>query len=211
MKSNFLFDMETADPDDMFALALLATHPRSNLVAVTIHPGGRDQVGLVKHILNILCKNVPVGVGNPKSNKQRVSEFHYGLLGKIPKQDPDGTATEVIGDAMSKHGEIHLVTGAALTNIADAAHALTNIPDGGRVSPGFFSKWTCQGGFAGDNIVPPEFRLAKFDGRLTCPTFNLKIEGSFPRMYATEYSTIQKQMNRFQEALIRVLTSLKMG
>lgn len=182
MKINFIFDMESSDPDDVFALALLATHPRSNLCGVTIHPGGKDQVGLVKHILNILGKsNVPVGVGNPKSNKPRVSQFHYDWLGRVPDQDADGTAIEVIHDVVTppkgisyEPKEFHLVTGAALTNIAAAANALTNIPEGGRVSsPGFFTKWTCQGGFAGDNIVPPEFRLAKFDGKITCPTFNL--------------------------------------
>ena len=172
MKTNFLFDMETADPDDVFALALLATHPRSNLLAVTIHPGGKDQVGLVKHVLNLLGKkNIPVGVGNPKSDKPRVSAFHYDWLGRVPDQEPDGTATEVIHDVLSPpHGipfekrEFHLVTGAALTNIAAAGLALTD---------GFFTKWTCQGGFAGDNIVPPELRLEKFNGRITCPTFNL--------------------------------------
>jgi pyrimidine-specific ribonucleoside hydrolase len=181
MIQNFLFDMETSDPDDVFALALLSTHPRSNLVAVTVHPGGKDQIGLVKHILNILGKSkIPVGAGNPKSNKPRVSQFHYDWLGRIPDQDPDGTAVEVIHDIITPLSEIsyesrefHLVTGAALTNIADAAHVLTNIPDGERVSPGFFTKWTCQGGFAGDNIVPPELRLPKFNGKLTCPTFNL--------------------------------------
>lgn len=32
--------------------------------------------------------------------------------------------------------------------------------------------WVAQGGFAGDSVVPPEHRLAKFAGRETCPTFN---------------------------------------
>lgn len=164
MKNDFLFDMETADLDDAFALALLATHPRSNLVGVTIHPGGPDQVGVVLHILNLLGKsNVPVGVGEPKSNKPRVSIFHYDWLGQIPAAVPHGSATEVIREALKGHPETHLVTGAALTNIGKAAR---------EVSP-FFPEWTCQGGFAGDNIVPPELRLEKFKGRLTCPTFNL--------------------------------------
>jgi pyrimidine-specific ribonucleoside hydrolase len=175
MKQNFIFDMETSDPDDVFALALLATHPRSNLVAVTIHPGGKDQVGLVKHILNLLGKsNIPVGVGSPKSDKLRVSQFHYNWLGKIPDQDPDGTAVEVIHDAITapysmaltlgfEPRKFHLVTGAALTNIA-AAYNSNNY---------LFDKWTCQGGFAGENIVPAEFVLEKFKGKNTCLTFNL--------------------------------------
>ena len=71
----FVFDMETSDPDDVFALALLATHPRSKLVGVTIHPGGLDQVGVVRHILDRLgCTGVPIGVGAPKSAKSRVSQ-----------------------------------------------------------------------------------------------------------------------------------------
>ncbi|CAM4891493.1 unnamed protein product [Rotaria socialis] len=30
-----------------------------------------------------------------------------------------------------------------------------------------------QSGFAGDDIVPEEKRLSKFNGRITCPAFNL--------------------------------------
>lgn len=33
-------------------------------------------------------------------------------------------------------------------------------------------RWVAQGGFAGDNIVPPQYRLKKFDGKIFCPTFN---------------------------------------
>jgi hypothetical protein len=33
-------------------------------------------------------------------------------------------------------------------------------------------RWVAQGGFAGDNIVPPEYRLKKFEGKIYCPTFN---------------------------------------
>lgn len=36
-----------------------------------------------------------------------------------------------------------------------------------------FNKWVCQGGFAGDSVVPEQFRLEKFKGLETCPTFNL--------------------------------------
>ena len=46
------FDMETQDPDDVMTLAILATHPRVELVGVTLTPGGSDQVGLVTHVLD---------------------------------------------------------------------------------------------------------------------------------------------------------------
>jgi pyrimidine-specific ribonucleoside hydrolase len=158
---NFFLDLETSDPDDIFALALLATHPRSNLLGVTVHPGGEDQVGLVKFVLESLGKVlIPVGAGSPKDLRTRVSEFHYRWLGNTPQEKPDGSATEVIEDVLKKNERVHLVTGAALTNIA-------------RVNHPTFSTWTCQGGFAGSNIMPPETQLPKFAGLLTCPTFNL--------------------------------------
>lgn len=30
----------------------------------------------------------------------------------------------------------------------------------------------CSGGFAGDSVVPPEYRMDKFSSKETCPTFN---------------------------------------
>jgi inosine-uridine nucleoside N-ribohydrolase len=33
-------------------------------------------------------------------------------------------------------------------------------------------RWVAQGGFAGDNVVPKEFRMKKFDGMVECPTYN---------------------------------------
>ncbi len=53
-KLPFHFDMETADPDDSMTLAVLATHPKVHLVSVSVHPGGTDQIGVVRHILRIL-------------------------------------------------------------------------------------------------------------------------------------------------------------
>jgi pyrimidine-specific ribonucleoside hydrolase len=164
MVQNLVFDLETSDPDDIFALALLATHPRSNLVGVTVYPGGKDQVGLVKHVLEMLGKSsIPVGSGQPKEEKLRVSRFHTEWLGDVQPKEADGSAVEVIKSSLAAFPDAQLVTGAALSNIARAAK---------EVSP-FFQSWTCQGGFAGDNIVPPEHRLAKFAGKVTCPTFNL--------------------------------------
>jgi len=160
----YLFDMETSDPDDVFTLALLATHPRAKLVGATIHPGGFDQVGIVRHVLDRLGRtDVPIGIGSLKKQTSKVSQFHYDWLGKISPCQPQGSATEVIKQVLLDFPTTHLITGAALTNIWKASS---------EVWP-FFRTWTCQGGFAGDNIVPPEHRLPKFAGKLTCPTFNL--------------------------------------
>jgi pyrimidine-specific ribonucleoside hydrolase len=119
----FFIDIETGDPDDIFALAILATHPWARLKGITVHPGGRDQVGLVKHVLKILEVDVPVGAGTPKDDRHRVSACHYKWYGTPEPRDPDGTAVEVILEACRKSPDLRLVTGAALTNIAAAARA----------------------------------------------------------------------------------------
>lgn len=49
---NIAFDMETQDPDDVLTLCLLATHPAVRLRAVTVNPGSKHQIGVVKHVLN---------------------------------------------------------------------------------------------------------------------------------------------------------------
>jgi hypothetical protein len=38
-KLDLIYDMETNDPDDFFALCLLLSHPRSTLRGVTLYPG----------------------------------------------------------------------------------------------------------------------------------------------------------------------------
>ncbi|MCD6069242.1 MAG: inosine-uridine preferring nucleoside hydrolase superfamily [Bacteroidetes bacterium] len=163
-KVPYHFDMETADPDDAMTLAILATHERVNLVSVSIHPGGHDQIGLVRHILNLLDRtDVKIGAGNPKSIASRVSGFHKNWVGNYTDSEADDTAAAIMAETLSKFPDCSLLTGAALTNV----HALQETTDI------FFSRWFCQGGFAGDNIVPKEHRLEKFDGMITCPTFNL--------------------------------------
>ena len=46
-----VWDMETGDPDDFLTLLLLLGHPQVNLKAVTVTPGTREQVGLVRQAL----------------------------------------------------------------------------------------------------------------------------------------------------------------
>ncbi|WP_294318829.1 hypothetical protein [uncultured Chryseobacterium sp.] len=63
-KIPFHFDLETADPDDAMTSAILATHPRVYLVSVSVHPGGKDQIGFVRKILNILDRE-DIRIGAP--------------------------------------------------------------------------------------------------------------------------------------------------
>lgn len=159
----FHFDMETADPDDAMTLSILATHPKVHLISVSIHPGGTDQIGVVRHILSLLGRqDVRIGAGTPKSIAPRVSYFHEKWVGKSEPAEADDTAANIMAETLRQFPDCTLLTGAALTN----PHAMY------QQTGTFFQRWFCQGGFAGDNLVPKEHRLAKFDGMIVCPTFN---------------------------------------
>lgn len=159
---NLLFDMETADPDDVLTLCMISNYPQVNLVGVTVTPGSRHQIGLVKHVLSKLEKDIPVGSKNKEHPKECVSAFHYNWLGNIGPAEPDGTGAEIIAQAIAKYPNLNIVCGASLGNIAAALEAGVTI-----------ERLVIQGGFAGDNIMPPELVLEKFRGKITCPTFNL--------------------------------------
>src|SRR5690606_15079424 len=66
---------------------------------------------------------------------------------------------------------VRLLTGAPLKN----PHSLYK-----KYPETIIDYWIGQGGFAGDSVVPKEYRLSKFDGKETCDTFNFNgdIEGA---------------------------------
>lgn len=163
--------METADPDDAMTLAWLATHPRVNLRGVTITPGGNDQVRLVRTILRRLGRSwdVHVGAANIDDGKQRISGFHRRWIPDWDRPaEPDGTPVEVLRRTLKFWPDAVLLTGAPLRNAIDF------FDEGGD----FFRSWTCQGGFAGSNVVDDADQLPKFRGKEVCATWNL---GGSPR------------------------------
>ncbi|WP_324787945.1 nucleoside hydrolase [Streptomyces sp. H51] len=157
-----VFDMETNDPDDVFTLCVLATHPWARLVAVTVMPGSDEQTGIVRHILGRLGVTVPVGAHRPGRDMKVVSGFHWKWLGKVPPAEPDAEARQLLLSAFAQEGAT-LLTGAPLKNPGALLEAKPDV---------HIPRWVAQGGFAGDSVVPPEHRLPKFEGRETCPTFN---------------------------------------
>ncbi|WP_246137130.1 MULTISPECIES: nucleoside hydrolase [Myxococcus] len=156
--------METSDPDDALTLCLLATHPAVALRAVTVTPGTLAQVGMVRHLLARAGRSdVPVGARNPAAEKESLSAFHTQWLGPLPPSAPDALAHEVLALVLGRFPEATLLTGAPLQNLRLLLELHPDIK---------LHRWVAQGGFAGDNVVPPEHRLPKFEGRRTCPTFN---------------------------------------
>lgn len=158
-----LFDMETSDPDDVAALCFLCSHKDVVLKAVTITPGTLEQVGLVREILR-RCGNgeIPIGSRKPLHPKDCVSGFfrkHY----EINKYAPTGFGHEIIKLFFDENPDGILFTGAALGNPREALEKYEDLK---------IDLWVGQGGFAGDSVVPEQFRLDKFKGLETCPTFN---------------------------------------
>jgi inosine-uridine nucleoside N-ribohydrolase len=158
------YDMETGDPDDALALCILADHPAVELAALTLNPGTREQVGIARRILERAgAAAVPVGARAPDREAGAVSAFHREWLGDVAAAAPDAPAHEVLAAALQADPATVLVSGAPLHNVRDL---LRNHP-GVRIE-----RWVAQGGFAGDNVVPPELRLPKFAGRTMTESHN---------------------------------------
>lgn len=174
MKHNILFNCETADPDDMLTLCMLSHHPQVNLVGITICPGSNEQVQVIKDVLCILDRlDVPVGVRTPDYPKKCVSEFHYKWLkGKQNKVLPlmgwrhNGLGEDLIAQTLQQYSDLKIVSGAALSCVAKFLDKYDNGLD----------EVVVQGGFAGEGVVPEEYQLPKFKGKITCPSFNLNAD-----------------------------------
>jgi len=160
-----VFDMETQDPDDFLCLLFLASHPRVRLKAVTLVPGSPEQVGLVRWALGALGLDddrVAVGAGDLVSKPASVSPWHARAFGDHAPSTNAEEAWRVL--VRECDGRTVLFTGGPLTNVAEA------IAHGGDAFVA--GCWLAQGGFAGDNVVPAEKRLPKFDGRTMMATWN---------------------------------------
>jgi inosine-uridine nucleoside N-ribohydrolase len=177
---DLVWDMETGDPDDFITLLLLLGHPRVNLLGVTVTPGTPDQVGVVRAALRWLERDIPVGAFDldhqPRSGASVqaeargpmsaargscVSAWHYKAFGDMPPSRDARPGPVLLRELCS--ATTTLVTGGPLKNLGGALQL-----------PGFeLGRLVVQGGFAGDGVVPPERQLAKFAGRVTCPTYNL--------------------------------------
>jgi len=175
---DIVWDMETGDPDDFLTLLLLLGHPEVNLVAVTVTPGGADQIAMVRWGLARFGVDIPVGgVHDPtrlerddvrqfERIKERVSGWHYKVFARPERCYEALPGWEVLRDHLGP--DTTLITGAPLKNLGRLLNELEAAGD----TPNL-GRWFCQGGFAGDNIVPPERRLPKFEGKRVCPTYNL--------------------------------------
>lgn len=176
----YVFDMETGDPDDVLTLLFLGSHPGVELRAVTITPGSKDQVALVRWLLQQMgLTQVRLGAqawpANADKSVQLNSRF-YRSFGSSPRGDPIcERADRVLLECCDER--VTLVTGAPLHNLGDVLKM-----DGFRLG-----RWVAQGGFAGQGVVPPAKQMDKFRGQQTCLTWNFG--GNIPAAQAALAST----------------------
>lgn len=164
--------METSDPDDFMTLLWLADHPEVELLAVLVTPGSADQCQLVRWGLDHCGRaDVPIGGlhgpswwASAEGRKPRVSGFHYKVYGDAIASHPIGPVArgpDLLTSLLREHAEVSVVVGSAPKTIGAAFREHADLG---------LARWVQQGGFAGDNLVAAP--LAKFAGRLTCPSFN---------------------------------------
>jgi pyrimidine-specific ribonucleoside hydrolase len=163
-----MLDMETGDPDDYFALLLLATHPLTRLRCVTITPGTLKQVGYMKNVLKKLNLDIPVGACRPNHNKECLSKFFQDLNPSFVREsEPDGLGCDIIFRTLQKYPDAVLITGAPLCNVGALLQKYET-----ELKPGTIKRWVGQGGFAGVGVVDEDKILKKFAGKRTCATYN---------------------------------------
>ena len=183
-----IFDMETGDPDDVLTLLFICAHPRIELKALTVTPGSREQVSLVRWILNeaglLTCVRVGAEVWPEHFDKSGPKEdgSFYGHFGRLATERKDcEPAAQVLLECCD--GATTLVTGAQLHNLGAALRL-----DGFRLG-----RLVAQGGFAGDSVVPAHLRMEKFTGMQYCSTWNFG--GNIPAAESTLASaTIRRRV-----------------
>lgn len=90
LKMDYIFDMETGDPDDLLTLLFLCSSDRVNLKAVTLTPGTNEQVSMVAWILKELkLEHVKIGAHKWPKNQEKQGCMRgniYKQFGKTIKE-----------------------------------------------------------------------------------------------------------------------------
>src|SRR5690349_3302003 len=119
-----VWDMETNDPDDFLTLLLLLDHLAVELKAVTVMPGSKQQIGLVRRALEWFGRtDVRVGAFNIDHPKPCVSPWHFSAYGEPPASSDAIPAGELLLEMLNP--ETTLITGAPNKNLG-AAMALAD-------------------------------------------------------------------------------------
>lgn len=158
---DIIFDMETGDPDDLITLIMLLLNPDANLKAVTCYQGSPLQIGLIKHVLNLAGRDIPIGGWNPEEPSE-ISPFYQKVVGKWKSQKAEFTPVEVFKNVYTE--DTHVLTGAPLSNFEFILHKLRDLKIYNMVT---------QGGYLG--FLAKE-TLPKFKDITEIRTYNLSTD-----------------------------------
>jgi inosine-uridine nucleoside N-ribohydrolase len=106
--------------------------------------------------------DIPVGGWN-SLEPQELSPYYSNVVGDWKPALAKKTPVEVFSEVFSQYPDVHVLTGAPLTNLQLVLEQLPNLT---------ITKMTTQGGYLGD-LVYPEQKLSKFKKRKAIRTYNL--------------------------------------
>lgn len=159
-----IFDMETGDPDDLITLLMLINNPDVKLRAVTCYQGSSIQIGLINHVLKLAQLEDIVLVGGLNSSEpMELSPYYTETVGIWKAANANFNPVEVFEKTFFNYPDIHVLTGAPLTNLGLVLDQLPNLK---------IKHMTTQGGYIGD-LVEPSKKLKKFLNKPNQRTYNL--------------------------------------
>jgi len=165
-KQKVFIDIETSDPDDILTLIYFLGVDTLEIIGITINPGTQKQIDLVKFILGKFGKNdIQVGSFDYNNRKFVLSPWYTKAFGNIPESQISNIDGPDLILKLCDENTI-LFTGGPNQNLGKAL-----VKD--KTNKKFKLKaWFAQGGFAGVGVVPDEYIMNKFKGKVTCATFN---------------------------------------
>jgi pyrimidine-specific ribonucleoside hydrolase len=154
------------DPDDFFTLCYLVA-AGVNLRCITVTPGDRDQLAIVRLFCEQVGLDIPIGASKT-SEKYSSGSVHHALLKKYGKSldgTSDGPDKDVIRDTLRLYPASELFI---IGPPANVGRFLAENPDV------VLRRATMQGGFLGYDLHPhARVRLPQFEGKTWMPTFNM--------------------------------------
>lgn len=155
------------DADDFFAICYLASVPGVRIRAITVSPGDKDQISVAKFLVSKLGLDCPVGSAKPAREQSSVGGVHPHVLarhGWPERMAADGRGADVIRETLASHPDADLLCIGPLQSVGPFLRENPNAK---------IRRAVMQGGFCGYHIHRPTNPLSKFEGLVTCPTFNL--------------------------------------
>lgn len=160
---NVLFDMETGDPDDLITLLMLLNNPDVNLCGITCYQGSPIQIGLIDHVLKLAKQeHIPVGGWN-EVEPSSLSPYYTAVIGEWQPKNAVLNPVQVFKQVFENNDNIHVLTGAPLTNLRCVLEQLPDL---------YIENMVTQGGYIG-NLVAPSKKLSKFKNKSEYRTYNL--------------------------------------